>query len=203
MNPRQIERFFQILSRELDAEARAILTGAAAGALWGRVRPSADVDFALEFKRTGPRLWEKVESAVKRTMKLTGLQANYAPDIDRWGLISLLDYKKHTRLYRRFGRLQVDLLEPGYWSIGKMTRYLEPDVRDMTDVFRRRRVRWQTLVKLWGRSLRKSPPSLVQGQFRRQVEDYLRHHGKKVWGNSFKAETAIEHFHRAAGVLGV
>jgi hypothetical protein len=200
MNARQIERFFQVLAKELDVDARAILTGAAAGALWGRVRPSVDVDFALELRKRQVPAWEKVERAIERTVQLTGIQANYAEDIDRWGLISLLDYGKHTRAYRRFGRLRLELLEPAYWSIGKMTRYLEPDVQDMVDVFRRRHISWKELVSLWGRALRASPKSAALGQFRRQVEHFLRVNGRTIWGRTFSQEEAIRRFHSAAKI---
>ena len=48
MTKRQIERFLTVLARELEIPARAYLTGAAAAALWGRVRPSVDVDLGIE-----------------------------------------------------------------------------------------------------------------------------------------------------------
>jgi len=200
MNAKEIERFFRIFDQELGEEARAILTGAAAGALLGRVRPSVDVDFALELRQKNMQAWEKIEPAIERTVKLTGIQANYAEDIDRWGLISLLDYKKHTRAYRRFGRLRLELLEPTYWSIGKMTRYLEPDVQDMVEVFRRRHIPWKGLVSLWGRALRASSMSPALLQFRRQVEHFLRQQGRAIWGRKFSLEEALRRFHSAAKI---
>jgi hypothetical protein len=200
MNRKQVDHFFRTLSRELGEEARAILTGAAAGALWGNIRPSVDIDFAMELKSKAPDLWQKVETAVDRTTRLTGIQANFAEDIDRWGLISLLDYKKHTHLYRRFGRLRVVLLDPAYWSIGKMTRYLDPDIRDMAEVFKRQHVPVLRLVRLWGEALRKSPRSTMLIQFRRQVEDFLRHQGPRIWGQGFNTSEAITAFHRYAKI---
>jgi len=53
LNRRLINRFFKILSSNLEEKARVILTGAAAGNLLGDVRPSNDIDFAINF---GPRL---------------------------------------------------------------------------------------------------------------------------------------------------
>jgi hypothetical protein len=200
MTPRQIDYFFKVLSEQLDHEARAILTGAAAGALWGRVRPSVDVDFALELRHRDARSWEKIEKAVERTTRLTGIQANYAEDIDRWGLISLMDYENHTRLYRRFGLLRLELLEPAYWSIGKMTRYLEPDIQDMIGVFRRQHIGWKALVAIWGKALRASPRSATLAQFRRQVEDFLRHYGRSLWGKTFPLDLAVKRFHTFARI---
>jgi len=126
MNRRQIDTFFRVLAEQSNEKVTILLTGAAAGAVWGHVRPSVDVDFAVQLRTRGKKTWEKVEAAIERTVRLTGIQANYAEDIDRWGLITLLDYKRRARPYRRFGLLQVRLLDPAYWSVGKMTRYLAP-----------------------------------------------------------------------------
>jgi hypothetical protein len=159
-----------------------------------------DVDFAVQVKRADKRTWEKVEAAVERTVKLTGIQANYAEDIDRWGLITLLDYKRRTRPYRRFGLLEVRLLDPAYWSIGKMTRYLDPDVKDMLQVFKRQKIAPDRLARLWGRALKKSPRSAALFQFRRQVEDFLRSYGPAIWGKKFDAGKTLSRFYREAGI---
>lgn len=200
MNRRQIDTFFRVLAEQLHEKATILLTGAAAGAIWGHVRPSVDVDFAVHLRTREKKSWEKIEAAIQRTVRLTGIQANYAEDIDRWGLITLLDYNRRTRPYRRFGLLQVRLLDPAYWSIGKMTRYLDPDVRDMVQVFKRQKVPAQRLVRLWGRALKKSPRSAALFQFRRQVEDFLRSYGPAIWGKKFDAGKTIRRFHSAAGI---
>ncbi len=200
MNPRQIETFFRTLSEQLNENAVVLLTGAAAGTIWGQVRPSVDVNFAVEVRKRDRKTWERLEVAIERTVKLTGIQANYAEDIDRWGLISLLDYRRHTHPYRRFGLLQIRLLDPAYWSIGKMTRYLDPDVRDMVQVFKRQQVPADRLARLWGRALKKSPRSAALIQFRRQVEDFLRTYGHTIWGKKFDVGKTMRYFYRGAGI---
>lgn len=200
MNQRQIDRFFQVLSRQFNEDVVVLLTGAAAGTIWGQARPSVDVDFAVQMRRPNDETWEKLEAAIERTVKLTGIQANYAEDIDRWGLITLLDYKRRTHPYRRFGRLQVRLLDPGYWSIGKMTRYLDPDVTDMVRVFKRQKIPAGRLARLWGRALKRSPRSTALLQFRRQVEDFLRTYGPTIWGRKFDAGKTMRRFYKAAGI---
>ncbi|MGH7772162.1 MAG: hypothetical protein ACREQA_07970 [Candidatus Binatia bacterium] len=200
MNRRQIDRFFQVLSEQFNEELVVLLTGAAAGTIWGQVRPSVDVDFAVQVRRRDKKAWEKLEAAIERTVKLTGTQANYAEDIDRWGLITLLDYKRRTHPYRRFGLLQVRLLDPAYWSIGKMTRYLDPDVRDMVQVFKRQKVPADRLARLWGRALKRSPRSAVLFQFRRQVEDFLKTYGPTIWGRKFDLGRTMRRFYREAGI---
>lgn len=201
MTRAQIDRFFRTLARELPERATVILTGAAAAALLGRARASKDVDFAIRpLKRGGSHSWEAIQSAVERTVRITGITADYAEDIDRWGPISLMDYRRHTRPYRRFGRVEVRLLEPAYWSIGKMSRCLVPDVRDMIGVFRRIKLPWREATAVWGRALRASPPSTARFQFRRQVEEFLRRYGRAAWGKGFDADEAVRRFHRAAEI---
>jgi len=200
MNRRQIDGFFQVLSKQLNEEAVVLLTGAAAGTIWGQVRPSVDIDFAVQMRKRDKETWEKLEAAIERTVKLTGIQANYAEDIDRWGLITLLDYKRHTHPYRRFGLLRVRLLDPAYWSIGKMTRYLDPDVRDMIRVFKRQKVPADRLARLWGSAAKRSPRSAALLQFRRQVEDFLRTYGRTIWGRKFDAGKTLRRFYSAAGI---
>ena len=200
MNQRQIHTFFRVLARELHQPARIIVTGAAAGSLWGSVRPSLDIDFGITLARSSRARWEALETAVARTVKLTGIQANFAEDIDRWGAISLLDYRRRTIPYRTFGKLEVRLLNPAYWSIGKISRYLDPDIRDLLAVLKRQRIPAKRLSRLWGLALRSSPRSTACTQFRDQAEHFLLTYGRTIWGRRFDAEDAIQQFHRAAGL---
>jgi len=198
MNAKQIDRFFEIFSRELGETALVILTGAGAGALWGRIRPSFDVDFEVTLRRQNPALWVRVERAAAVATQETGIQANFADNIDRWGMISLLDYRRQRAMYKHFGPLKLELMDPVYWSIGKMTRYLSSDVEDIIDVFRRQRVPWRKAVRLWGKALKKSPRSTALHLFRQQVEHFIRHHGNHSWGNKFSFEDAMALFHQAS-----
>ena len=200
MTRAQIDRFFRVLAEQWGGKGIVMLTGAAAAAIWGHVRPSVDIDFAVQVRRRGRSAWAKLEDAIDRTVRLTGIQANYAEDIDRWGSITLLDYRRHTHPYRRFGPLEIRLLDPAYWSIGKMTRYLDPDVRDMVQVFKRQKVAADRLARLWGKALKRSPRSLALSQFRQQVEHFVRSHGRSIWGREFDAELALRRFYKEAGI---
>lgn len=200
MTPRQIERFMATLAAELGIPARAYLTGAAAAALWGRVRPSYDVDLGLEPKNKSRATWDLVQRAVERTTRLTGVAVSVAEDIDRWGMITLLDYKRTSRRYRKFGQLELRMLHPANWSIGKLTRSHESDLRDVAEVFRRQRTPAARVTATWGRALRASPASTAQFQFRRNVEQFLRDRGRRIWGRTFDADRATAAFWRAAGI---
>jgi hypothetical protein len=202
MNKRAIDGFLATLAAELGVPARAFLTGAAAAALWGRVRPSLDVDLGLELRGRGQRWDQTVEAAVQRTTRLTGIPASVAEDIDHWGMITLLDYKRTSTRYRRFGALEVRLLDPVNWAIGKLTRALEPDIRDVAEVFRRQKVSLIRTATIWGRALRASPPSTSQSQFRRHVESFFQIEGRRIWGGAgFDAEAAIRRFERSARIV--
>lgn len=200
MTRTRIQRFFATLARELGAPARVYVTGAAAAALWGSARPSVDIDFGLELRTKSAGWWQKAEAAVTRTAQLTGIAASAAEDIDRWGMITLLDYRRTSRLYERVGRLEIRLLDPTRWAIGKLTRYLDSDLRDVSAVFKKKQVTAATAARTWGTALRASPPSTSQLAFRRNVEHFFAEQGPRVWGRSFDPTRAIRLFHRSAGI---
>ena len=204
MSPRQIARFFYLLAKRFDEPCTIILTGAGAGAIYGRVRATLDLDFALRFKTKGrtkkEKLWKHFDQAVREVTSLTGIAAQYAEDIDRWSAITFLDYEKHTRRFQKFGTIEVRLLEPGYWAIGKLARYLDPDIRDLVRVLKKTKTSWSDLVRLAGLALRKSPKSTSCFLFRRQVEDFLSASGRALWGKSYSAEKAVRCFRRHAGM---
>lgn len=194
MDPNVIDQFFQTLAEEFDQPATVILTGAAAGSLLGHIRASRDIDFAVQPARRDARTWERLAAAIERTMQQVGIEVNYAEDIDRWSSITLLDYRRHTTAYRRFGVLQVRILDPIYWSIGKLARYLALDIHDVVAVLRRHRVPLRRALAVWGRALRSSPKSAALFQFRAHVEHFLRTSGRTIWGRTFDADDAVRRF---------
>lgn len=167
----------------------------------GHVRPSLDVDFAIQPVRGDSKRWTHIEEAIQRTRQLTGISAQYAQDIDRWGAISLMDYQRHTRPYRKFGKIEVRLLDPLYWSIGKITRYLEPDIQDLIAVFKNQNTPIDLVAKIWGKALKSSPPSDACFRFRQHVENFLKIYGTRIWGKRFDFDAAMEKFRKAAGIV--
>jgi hypothetical protein len=201
MDKRQIDRFFRIVDAEFRDRARAILTGAAAGNILGGTRPSMDVDFEIELMSLNEESWRKLESAIQKAVRETGIQANYTEDIDRWGMITLLDYRKNATLYKKYGKLALYVLDPAYWSIGKMTRFLNPDIQDMIQVFRKKKVSPSKLARVWGKALKESPRSTDLARFRRHVEGFFESYGRKIWGSGFDPAEVIRQFNRAAGIV--
>ncbi len=197
----QIEQFFEILDAEFDQDAKVILVGAAAGNIFGSKRPSMDIDFAIELSNHSEENWQHLESAIRKAMDKTGIQTNYAEDIDRWGMVTLLDYKSKTKLYKKYGSLTLLVLDPAFWSIGKMTRFIDPDIQDMIQVFRKKKSSPAKLAAVWGRALKESPRSTTLIRFRRQVESFFESYGTKIWGRNFNSSKAVRQFHKSAGIV--
>ena len=202
MKKNTIDLFFTELDRRLQRPAEVILTGAAAGALMGHVRPSLDIDFEirLEGRRVRNRDSSLLETAIQETSKKTGLAVNYSKDISRWSMIEYLDYREKARLYKVIGKISVKVMSPEHWTLGKMGRFLEIDIRDLLKVIKKKKLRSRRLVALWANALRSSILSIEKGRFRDHVFYFLTTHGKKLWGRDFDPERAIRHFKRAAGL---
>lgn len=199
-----IDIFFIELDRALSGPASVILTGAAAGAIYGNVRQSADIDFEIRLKRKkkkrGRSQDEIIQGLIREVSSKLGIAANYSDDISHWSMIDYLDYRKSSIPYKKIGQIDIRLMAPENWTIGKMTRFLEIDVKDLIKVIRKKRLRAGRLLSLWARALRASPLSRTKGQFRRNVENFLHMHGKRLWGTAFDKQKAINDFRRLAGL---
>lgn len=201
MDKRQIDKFFQALAQGLKGtvkrKIKIILTGAAAGVLMGGNRPSVDIDFAIDCDK---KYFNDVGDAIKKASNITGIPANFSEDIDRWSQITFLDYKRHTLPYKTFGNIQISILSPDYWSIGKITRYIDPDVDDLVKVLKNNPVSPLKLAKLWGKALLKSPRSSTSFTFKMHAEHFLRTYGASIWGSSYDADRCLHIFWNTAGI---
>ena len=190
MKRQDLTRFFRELSQRWTHPTTVRLIGGGGAFVLGGVRPTLDVDFEVHFK-TPAASWEAFSAAVAEVSSLTGIGAQYSESIERWSQLTLLDYRKHTRLVRQFGAIEVRVLDPLYWSIGKMGRYYDQDVQDMIAVFQRQKPDPVALARLWHQSLQQSPKSTQLGLARRQALHFFQTHGRHIWGPSFRI-AAIE-----------
>ena len=182
-----IDRFFEDLGRRIDRPVQVVLTGAAAGILQGMERATLDIDFEIRLKQAAGKSgaggrWESVQKAIEDAARATGITPQYDEDIDRWSSIALP--ARRSRLYRRFGKIEVRMLEPGLWAIGKLARYLSTDIQDLRSVLKSANIAAASAVRLWGTALGISPASSGQTTFRKQVETFLDQYAREIWGRN-------------------
>ena len=192
-----VDQYFTELNKIIKHPIRVLLTGAMAGIILGNIRPSMDIDFEIEFTSIDDSKDEiilQIEAAIKETSRKLSLPAQYSEKIQGWSEISYLNYKETSNLYKKIGKIEVRLLSPEHWSIGKMARYLELDAMDVAYVFKKQTISWEKVADLWGRALKDSSRSDKSREFRNHVEDFLKHKGKKIWGDKFDPEIALDKF---------
>ena len=175
----RFETFLKALSLRWPHPATLIVTGAWAAATWGRVRHTRDVDF--EVTGVPERLMADFDEAVRAAESDSGLMAQYSQRIDRWSALSLLAYRRNAKPIKRYGRIQVRVLDPLHWSIGKVGRYFNKDVTDLVEVFKRVQPDPLVVARTWSRALRASPASSQLWNIKRQMLDFFRTHGPAVW----------------------
>lgn len=193
MKPADIDRFFEDLNRRLNQPVRVLLTGGAAAILMGVERATFDIDFEVALSDGA---WDAFQKAVADTARSTGIAPQYAEDIDHWSSIALPT--KKNRRYRRFGKVEVRILDPGLWAIGKLARFLSTDIQDLRIVLKATKTRPKAMAKLWGTALGISPPSSSQATFRKQVETFLDNYAREIWGAPADSEQLKQLFVEAA-----
>ena len=191
MKTADIHRFFDDLGRRIVRPVQVLLTGAAAGILQGMKRATLDIDFEIRLKRAAREShadapWEAVQKAIEDAARATGITPQYDEDIDKWSSIALPS--KRSRLYRRFGKVEVRILDPLLWAIGKLTRYLSTDIQDLRIVLKNANTSSTNAVKLWGKALGISSASSGQSTFRKQVETFLDNYAREIWGQNADSE---------------
>jgi hypothetical protein len=195
-----VDQFFLELDKRINQRIKIILTGAMAGIILGNIRPSMDIDFEIEFSPVGnpsEKLIQDTEFAIQETSKKLNMPSQYSESIQGWSQISFLDYREFSTLYKQIGKIEVRIMSPEHWSIGKMARYLELDEMDVTYVFKKHKIDWEKIVAFWGRALKNSIRSDKSREFRDHVMQFLKHKGKKIWGDNFNPDIAIDKFKKS------
>jgi hypothetical protein len=195
MKIRDIQRFFEELDRRIDMPVRIILTGGAAAILQGVQRATYDIDFEIQLIKAGTEAVKKLDllqKAIAETGRVTGITPQYDEDIDQWNTIPFPT--KKSQRYALIGKVDVRLLDPGLWAIGKLTRFLATDVGDLRTVLKTGKTDPQKMARLWGAALGMSPSSNMQALFRRQVESFFDRYAHEIWGLSVKPEALKRRF---------
>jgi hypothetical protein len=165
------EAYFTALAREVDTPLVVALTGGMAASILADERTTDDIDFAI--LRYVKKDWPRTEALLKRLADDRRILVQYSSDIDRWSMVSYLDWKKHSLPYKRKGLVEIRVLDPYYWSIGKITRANGRDLDDLRAVIKKRGLDLKKMARLWVRALRKSPPSADLFNARKQMENFL------------------------------
>ena len=182
-----LDRFFSELASRWTHPTTVRLLGGAGSLVLGGARPTMDVDFEVHV-HSPKASWESFEDAMRATMAETKIGAQYAESVDRWSQITFLDYRRHTRSVKQFGAIEVRVLEPGYWSIGKIGRYWDQDIQDMIAVFTREQPDPVELARLWSRAIAESPRSTQLSLVKRQALHFFETFGRRIWGDAFSIE---------------
>jgi hypothetical protein len=187
-----IHRFFEDLGHRVRRPVRVLLVGGAAAVLQGVERATFDIDFEIDLGRSVPRssvsedASDAIQRAIAETARSTGITPQYDEDVSQWSSITMP--AKTSRLYRRFGKVEVRILDPGLWAIGKLTRYVSTDIQDLRIVLKKAKTQPRPIVRLWGTALGISPVSSTQAMFRRQVESFLDQYAGEIWGPNTNSE---------------
>jgi len=193
LTPKTLDLFCKTLSEEWPHPTEILLLGGAVGLVAGSNRPTRDIDFEVSFVSRHAD-WEGFESVIRRIKGKIGIDAQFSENVERWSMISFLDYSKHRRPFKRYGKINVFFLDPSYWSIGKVSRYWDQDIQDMIFVFSKYKVDPIRLARLWQKALKKSPRSDCLFSTKKQMHDFFKTYGQKIWGRSCPLEKILPLF---------
>ena len=174
-----IDLFFGTLAKEWPHATEILLIGGAVALIVGSNRTTEDIDFEAALG-SGSK-WEDFQRAIEKIKEKLGIRVQFSESIERWSMISYLDYAKHRNPYKRYGKIKVAFLEPAYWSIGKVSRYLDQDIQDMVLVFSKEKTDPLRLARLWRKALNESPVSTQLFNVKKQMHHFFRTYGPKIW----------------------
>ena len=98
------------------------------------------------------------------------------------------------------GNLDIKLMAPEYWTIGKIARFLEMDTSDVVHVIKKKKIDPDELIGLWARAFKASALSLTKKQFLDHANAFIKTYGKMAWGKSFDSEKALAKFKKSSGL---
>lgn len=198
----EIDNFFEELGKIFAEPLHILITGAVAGFIMGHIRPSDDIDFEvrLQNEAADERVKEALETAIKIVSQKLQMPAQYTENIAGWSQIALLDYRDHALPYKRIGSIDIKFMAPEFWAIGKLTRYLPLDRKDLIGVLKATELDPSRLIATLAKALRNSPLSDRSRNFKDHVLDFLKNEGNGIWGDTFSPDKAAQEFKNQAGL---
>ena len=97
-------------------------------------------------------------------------------------MISINDSRNTVLPYSNFGKIKVRILDPLDMIIGKIERFTDVDIQDVTYLIEKFSIKAEELLAVWARALRNSIKSEKNFLFRKQVESFIKTYSKSLWG---------------------
>ena len=193
-----IDNFFADVAKRITQPTRVYLTGGTVSFPWGGNRPPEGASFGMH--TCGPaamdyqRLLEDASETVGLPIRVKGMPAF----LER---LYMPDFKRGAKLYRRYGRLCVYLLDWKYWSLGKLVRNDPGDLNDIKAVFNKLRPSPYEVLRIWGRSIRTGATVLYLRALVDTVEHFFTKHGPEIWGEAYDLKKALQGFQSKMGEM--
>ena len=171
-----IDLFFKKLAELIEEDIDIYILGGCALILLGASRTTQDIDF--EIKGASDETIERIQQfCIDKNIPV-----NFSEDVGMWGMISINNNRDTALPYSDFGKINVRILDPLDMSIGKIERFTDIDVQDVTYLIKKFSINAEELLTAWARALNKSLKSEKNFLFRKQVESFIKTYSKKLWG---------------------
>jgi hypothetical protein len=177
-----------------------ILVGGGAAVVAGSRRLTRDVDFeARPARRELPGYDDTLARAVNEAMRDSGVDAQFTGELARWSELGLPPYRSTVQLWRRFGGLVVNRLDPAIFVVTKLSRGLARDYADLVYVAKVEGVSWRKVARACGMAVQLSPPSTRRPHFIHRIKHLFNAYGRDIWGSTFAPHAAIAAFESTYG----
>lgn len=171
-----VNLFFKKLSELVTEEIDVYLLGGCALIILGASRTTQDIDF--EIRGASDETIERIQQFCNDK----NIPVNFSEDAGMWGMISINNNRDTALPYSDFGKINVRILDPLDMSIGKIERFTDIDVQDVTYLIKKLSMKPEELLTAWARALNKSLKSEKIFLFRKQVESFIKTYSKELWG---------------------
>lgn len=171
-----VNLFFKKLSELITEEIDVYLLGGCALIILGASRTTQDIDF--EIRGASDETIERIQQFCNDK----NIPVNFSEDAGMWGMISINNNRDTALPYSDFGKINVKILDPLDMSIGKIERFTDIDVQDVTYLIKKFSMKPEELLTAWARALNKSLKSEKIFLFRKQVESFIKTYSKELWG---------------------
>jgi len=171
-----IDLFFKKLAELIEEDIDIYILGGCALILLGASRTTQDIDF--EIRGASDETIERIQQFCNDE----NIPVNFSEDAGMWGMISINNNRDTALPYSDFGKINVRILDPLDMSIGKIERFTDIDVQDVTYLIKKFSINAEELLTTWAKALNRSVKSEKSFLFRKQVESFIKTYSKSLWG---------------------